>query len=86
MTNKIDSQCPSCDCKTADVHAKIFEAHATKDEPKATKTWIVVKCIDNNHQYRLDPKGKNQQWKKFLKQFLIRTFVINNYGPKLITL
>ncbi len=56
--NKINSKCPNCDCSECDVLCII----GTNDGLK-----VVVKCIEKNHQYTLDSKGKNTEWKKFFK-------------------
>jgi len=57
--NKINSQCPNCNCKTADVLAKMSQN---------SKMVVVVKCLDKNHRYILDPSGKNTEWKQFFKE------------------
>jgi len=61
--NKIDSKCPKCDCTTADVLCKTFEGNEKKGIVK-----VIVKCIDRNHQYTLDPDGKNSDWKQFFTE------------------
>ncbi len=59
--NEINSKCPSCKCTTADVLAKVAIDN---------KTVVVIKCTEKGHQYFLDLKGKNTEWKQFFNQDL----------------
>ena len=54
--NKIKSKCPSCGNLHCDVLAIVDKM-------------VVVKCLGKRpHQYTLNPKGKNTEWKQFFKE------------------
>lgn len=61
--NKINSQCPVCECKTA-----LVRGIAGFND----KLLVVVKCTDKNHQYQLDCYGTNQEWAKFFEDDIVK--------------
>ena len=57
--NKINSKCPRCECKEADVLCKNYLGN--------DKWEVVVKCLEKKHQYTLNPKSENTEWKQFFE-------------------
>jgi len=67
--NKINSECPMCKCKNADVLCLTTQGK---------EIVVVVKCLEKNHQYILDPKGKNTEWQKFFDADTIKNHIAQN--------